>query len=107
MSDIIIMNSCLWDVNRRGPTFKEIYEMNLNKLVDDMKNKFPNTHFYWMTTPPGNFDFSKLRFIHFLFPVSRETNSQGMKIPGLYFQNYSTCFNVVEANNLSGKNFRK
>ena len=61
LSDIIIMNSCLWDVNRRGPTFKEIYEENLNKLVENMNNKFPNTQFYWMTTPPSNFDFNKGR----------------------------------------------
>ena len=70
------MNSCLWDVNRRGPTFKEIYEENLNKLVDDMKNKFSNTQFYWMTTPPSNFDFNKEGIIaekHFFdaFPRSR------------------------------------
>ena len=106
LSDIIIMNSCLWDINRRGPTFKEIYEEKLNKLVDTMTNKFPNTQLYWMTTPPGNFDLNK-RFIYLLFPVSMETNAKGMNIPGLYFQNYSTCFNVVEANNLAGINLRK
>jgi len=85
--DIIIMNSCLWDVNRRGPTYKEIYEEKLNKLVDTMKNKFPNTQLYWMTTPP----------------VAEETNSKGMRLPGLFFQNYTTCFNVVEANKLAGE----
>ena len=106
LSDIIIMNSCLWDVNRRGPTFKEIYEEKLNKLVDSMKNKFPRTQLYWMTTPPSNFDFNK-RFIYLLSPVSWKTDSRGMKLPGLHFQNVSTCFNVIEANHLCGKNVMK
>ena len=52
------MNSCLWDINRRGPTYKEIYEEKLNQLVDAMKNKFPDTQLYWMTTPPSKFDLS-------------------------------------------------
>merc|ERR550517_1591380 len=30
-----------------------------------------------------------------------------MKLPGLYFQNLSTCYNVVEANNLSGEIMKK
>ena len=99
------MNSCLWDVNRRGPTFKEIYEENLNKLVDNMKNKFTNTQFYWMTTPPSNFEILTL-FTYFLpFLVAWKTESRGMRHPGLYFQNYSTCFNVVEANHFAGINF--
>ena len=102
LSDIIIMNSCLWDINRRGPTYKEIYEEKLNKLVDDMKNDFPNTQLYWMTTPPGFFYFIKDFLIPLSFPVAEETNSNGMRLPELFFQNYTTCFNVVEANKLAG-----
>ena len=96
------MNSCLWDINRRGPTYKEIYEEKLNQLVDAMKNKFPDTQLYWMTTPPGFFYFITDFLISLLFPVAEETNSNGMRLPGLFFQNYTTCFNVVEANKLAG-----
>ena len=65
--DIVIMNSCLWDVNRRGPLGPELYEQNLKSLLADMRNYFPKTDFYWMTSPPSNELKQKNSVINFEF----------------------------------------
>ena len=91
MIDIIIMNSCLWDINRWGPTGKELYEGRLEELISFLKTEVPTVQFYWMTT----------------LPISSQTTSRGMGVQGLEFQNYSTRFSVVEANHLSAKLMKK
>jgi len=85
--DIILMGSCLWDVNRRGPTGPELYTEKLQTLVSHVNTHFPRTHFVWMTSPPN----------------SSETNSKGMSVQGLEFQNFSSRYAVVEANHRSAK----
>eukprot|EP00794_Sanderia_malayensis_P005247 gene5247-5911_t len=50
--DIIIMNSCLWDVHRYGTKEIQNYEANLFKLIRFVKKTHPKTLFLWTTTPP-------------------------------------------------------
>ena len=50
--DVIIMNSCLWDVHRYGDKGTADYEINMNKLLDCIENTHPNVVFIWATTPP-------------------------------------------------------
>lgn len=82
--DLILMNSCLWDVNRWGPFGIKEYKENLPKLLTTVKSILSEEDgmFIWLTAQPG----------------SRELNSKGMNVPGLEFQNKTTRYNVVEAN---------
>ena len=51
-TDIIVMNSCLWDVHRHGKAGVEKYEENLEKLVSALQRLIPDCLFIWITTPP-------------------------------------------------------
>ena len=51
-TDIIVMNSCLWDVHRHGKKGIEHYEDNLEKLVSSLRRLLPDCLFIWLTTPP-------------------------------------------------------
>ncbi|XP_057307414.1 calponin homology domain-containing protein DDB_G0272472-like [Hydractinia symbiolongicarpus] len=51
-TDIIVMNSCLWDVHRHGKKGIEKYEENLEKLVASLRRLLPDCLFIWLTTPP-------------------------------------------------------
>ena len=49
--DVVIMNSCLWDVHRyTGGKLK--YEENLENLVKCIVRELPDVFFIWLTTPP-------------------------------------------------------
>ena len=52
--DVIIVNSCLWDLTRYGPRGGvESYKDSLKRLLDEMKaNMPPETLFIWNTTLP-------------------------------------------------------
>ena len=83
ISDILIASSCLWDVNRWGPSSEDCYRENIEKLISHLPY---NCSFFWLTSPP----------------VSSELSSRGMASPGLDFQNFTTMFNVIEGNQTSG-----
>ena len=51
-TDIIVMNSCLWDVHRHGKKGIDNYEENLEKLVLALRRLMPDCIFVWLTTPP-------------------------------------------------------
>merc|ERR1712126_361346 len=80
--DILIASSCLWDVNRWGPSSEDCYRENIEKLISNLPL---NCSFFWITSPP----------------VSSELSSRGMASPGLDFQNFTTMFNVIEGNQTS------
>jgi len=86
--DFLLVNSCLWDINRWGPTGPEDFKANLSTMVSDVPGILaPGGHCVWLTSPPG----------------SKEIDSKGMNVPGLDFQCLTTRYNVVEANWLAGK----
>lgn len=50
---VLIMNSCLWDLHRYGPSGPVTYRNNMNKLVDAVKKIIPNDGvFIWNATMP-------------------------------------------------------
>ena len=50
--DVIIMNSCLWDLHRYGPHGPAAFKKNLRKLMEDLKKRLPTSTFIWMATLP-------------------------------------------------------
>jgi len=51
--DVVIMNSCMWDISRYGPTSEEDYYHNMNILCTRMREVLPKTTlFLWTTTLP-------------------------------------------------------
>jgi len=82
--DTIIMNSCLWDVNRNGPFAYFEYKKCVEKLLELVPKIIHkgNGSFFWLTNPS----------------VAKQTQSRGMYVPGLEFQCVSARFDVVEAN---------
>jgi len=60
--DVIIVNSCLWDLTRYGPRGGvESYKDSLKRLLDEMKaNMPPETLFIWNTTLPLSSDPEKI-----------------------------------------------
>ena len=83
-TDIIVMNSCLWDVHRHGKKGIEKYEENLEKLVASLRRLLPDCLFIWLTTPPvhikskGGFlmrpgtDMVKINEVKFCNEIARE-----------------------------------
>lgn len=81
--DILLINSCLWDINRWGPTGPTDFKKNMSTLVSEVPGILAQGgHCIWLTSPPG----------------SKELDSKGMNVPGLDFQCLTTQANVVEAN---------
>ena len=52
--DIIIMNSCLWDLHRYGPHGLDAFKKNLNRLLVDVGNRLGDSLFIWTATLPVN-----------------------------------------------------
>ncbi|XP_021928256.1 PC-esterase domain-containing protein 1B-like isoform X2 [Zootermopsis nevadensis] len=51
--DVIIMNSCLWDITRWGPNGVTAYKDNMVKLMKLLKTSLPpETLVIWTTAPP-------------------------------------------------------
>ena len=52
--DILIINSCLWDVNRWGPTGPEDFKDNMETFVKQAPTVLPSGGLcIWLTAPPG------------------------------------------------------
>jgi hypothetical protein len=80
--DFILINSCLWDINRWGPRGIEEFKENVPKLMQLFKSLLPDyTQLIWMTTPP----------------ISVEVRG-GFMIEQLEFTKHSMRFNVMESN---------
>ena len=51
--DVIIMNSCVWDLHRYGPHGMSAFKRNLKKLMDSVEvGMGPNSTFIWTATLP-------------------------------------------------------
>ena len=81
--DLVIFNSCLWDVNRWGPFGIENFKENITNLLHCAKRNVTDHggKFLWITNqPPG------------------KLNSRAMRVPPLDFQSVTTKYNVAELN---------
>ncbi|XP_065649492.1 uncharacterized protein LOC100211039 isoform X1 [Hydra vulgaris] len=91
-TDIIVMNSCLWDVHRHGKAGVEKYEENLEKLVSALQRLIPDCLFIWVTTPPvhikskGGFlmqpgtDLVKINEVRYCNEIAREVFREANEI---------------------------
>ncbi|XP_074650473.1 PC-esterase domain-containing protein 1B-like [Tubulanus polymorphus] len=51
--DVVIMNSCLWDMSRYGPSFMGRYQDNIDHLFNQVNSVLPkDTLFMWLTCTP-------------------------------------------------------
>jgi len=50
--DLILVLSCLWDINRWGSGGIEEYKKNSKKLLSYFKANFPSAQVMWLTSPP-------------------------------------------------------
>ncbi|XP_061184626.1 PC-esterase domain-containing protein 1A-like [Saccostrea echinata] len=80
--DIIIMNSCLWDISRYGKNGVEEYKVNLVRLFDRLKEVVsPDCLVIWNAT----------------LPISKNVRG-GFLIPGVEFMNSTLRLDILEAN---------
>ncbi|XP_076317564.1 PC-esterase domain-containing protein 1A-like isoform X2 [Tachypleus tridentatus] len=80
--DIIVVNSCLWDISRWGPNGVEEYRKNLNMLMAKLQDTVSEDCLViWSTT----------------LPLSQKMKG-GFLVPQLEFLKYSLRFHVMEAN---------
>ncbi|XP_078668192.1 PC-esterase domain-containing protein 1A-like [Branchiostoma floridae x Branchiostoma belcheri] len=80
--DLIIMNSCLWDITRYGPSSVPMYKKNLKKLFGRFKEVLPEqTLVIWNTT----------------LPVANSVRG-GFLIPEVEFKNETLRLDILEAN---------
>ena len=50
--DLILILSCLWDINRWGSGGIEDYKKNSKKLLNHIRTNFPSAQVMWLTSPP-------------------------------------------------------
>ncbi|XP_067002014.1 PC-esterase domain-containing protein 1A isoform X2 [Anabrus simplex] len=80
--DVIVINSCLWDISRWGPNGVPEYKDNLVKLMKLFKSCLPErTLVVWVTVPPLS---NKIR--------------GGLLIHQVEFMQHTLRFEVMEAN---------
>ncbi|XP_046385586.1 PC-esterase domain-containing protein 1B-like isoform X1 [Ischnura elegans] len=80
--DIVIVNSCLWDITRWGPNGVTLYKDNMRKLFSIMKSSLPSTTLVIFSTTP---------------PVSQSC-SAAFLVRQVEFMRHSLRFEVMEAN---------
>ena len=80
--DVVIMNSCLWDILRWGPDGVSKYKRNIIDLMKKFRSSLPSsTLVIWTTTPP----------------IAAEP-SGGFLIKQIEFMKHTIRFEVMEAN---------
>uniref|UniRef100_T1ILA2 Uncharacterized protein n=1 Tax=Strigamia maritima TaxID=126957 RepID=T1ILA2_STRMM len=82
LPDVVIMNSCLWDITRWGPNGVDAYKANMRKLMTQLKATLDeNCLFVWTTS----------------MPISRDMQ-EGLLISDVKFLPYQLRFEIMEAN---------
>ncbi|XP_045191184.2 PC-esterase domain-containing protein 1A-like [Mercenaria mercenaria] len=82
LPDAVIMNSCLWDISRYGPSSVEQYKKNLNTLFKRLRKELPKTCLImWNMT----------------LPISKKARG-GVLIPEVEHLNVSLRLDILEAN---------
>ncbi|KAF8774811.1 uncharacterized protein LOC129984328 [Argiope bruennichi] len=84
--DVIIINSCVWDITRWGCDGVYNYKKNLKFLMKEFRRLIPRSLIIWITTPP----------------LAAEMKG-GFLVKELQFLKYSLRFHVVEANHFARK----
>ncbi|KAF8774723.1 PC-esterase domain-containing protein 1B-like [Argiope bruennichi] len=84
--DVIVINSCLWDITRWGFDGVEHFKENLKSLMEEFKVLFSDCLIIWVTAPP----------------IACELKG-GFLVKELQFLKYSLRFHVVEANHYARK----
>ncbi|GBM09822.1 PC-esterase domain-containing protein 1A [Araneus ventricosus] len=84
--DVIVVNSCLWDMTRWGCDGVKHFKEDLKFLMKEFKVLFPDCLIIWVTTPP----------------IACELKG-GFLVKELQFLKYSLRFHVVEANHYARK----
>ncbi|XP_076103356.1 PC-esterase domain-containing protein 1A-like [Mytilus galloprovincialis] len=80
--DVVIMNSCLWDITRYGKASVEMYKENLDKLYQRFKECLPEECLVlWNAT----------------LPISKDARG-GFIIPEIEFMNSTLRLDILEAN---------
>ncbi|XP_062601144.1 nuclear transcription factor Y subunit gamma-like [Saccostrea cucullata] len=80
--DVVIMNSCLWDISRYGSNGVDEYKENLNKLFDRFKQCLPEDSLViWNTT----------------LPVAKDMRG-GFLVPKVEFMKSTLRLDILEAN---------
>nr|XP_034330368.1 GATA zinc finger domain-containing protein 14 [Crassostrea gigas]XP_034330369.1 GATA zinc finger domain-containing protein 14 [Crassostrea gigas]XP_034330370.1 GATA zinc finger domain-containing protein 14 [Crassostrea gigas]XP_034330371.1 GATA zinc finger domain-containing protein 14 [Crassostrea gigas]XP_034330372.1 GATA zinc finger domain-containing protein 14 [Crassostrea gigas] len=80
--DVVIMNSCLWDISRYGPSGVDEYKENLNTLFDRFKQCLPeDTLVIWNTT----------------LPIAKDVRG-GFLVPEVDFMKNTLRLDILEAN---------
>ncbi|KAB7502141.1 PC-esterase domain-containing protein 1A, partial [Armadillidium nasatum] len=81
--DIIVVNSCMWDVTRWGPMREDDYKEDLIKFFSRIKKILPeDTLVIWTST----------------LPISTNFTKGGVLIKQLEFMKFSLRFMILEAN---------
>ncbi|XP_023243647.1 PC-esterase domain-containing protein 1A-like isoform X2 [Centruroides sculpturatus] len=89
--DIVLINSCLWDITRWGPKGVENYKINLQIIARKFREILPEDCLViWLTT----------------LPISQDVKG-GFLVPELEFLKFSLRFHVMEANIYARKVFNK
>ncbi|XP_041370527.1 PC-esterase domain-containing protein 1A-like [Gigantopelta aegis] len=85
--DVVIMNSCLWDISRYGPSSIEDYKKNLKTLFARLNEVVPEACLLiWNTT----------------MPISKNARG-GFLIPEIAFMNSTLRLDILEANFYAAK----
>uniref|UniRef100_A0A914WPS6 Uncharacterized protein n=1 Tax=Plectus sambesii TaxID=2011161 RepID=A0A914WPS6_9BILA len=62
--DIVVMNSCLWDISRYGHRSEEDYLTNMATVLKRMQEVLPpKSMFLWMSTPPVSSHIAERQFL--------------------------------------------
>ncbi|ELT87625.1 hypothetical protein CAPTEDRAFT_53584, partial [Capitella teleta] len=99
--DLVIMNSCLWDITRYGPRSMEDYQVNLQLLFKRVREVLPKeTLFVWHTAMPlaekirGGFFIEQIDFMNDVirvdvmignFHAAKAAHDHGMDVLDLHF----------------------
>ncbi|KAI4454728.1 sarcoma antigen ny-sar-23 [Holotrichia oblita] len=71
---LIVMNSCLWDITRYGPSSIAEFKLNFIQMLQFVKENLPRTKMVWITTLPpspkcrGGFLNAQARFLQTMLP---------------------------------------
>ncbi|CAF1182399.1 unnamed protein product [Adineta steineri] len=52
--DIIIMNSCVWDISRYGIDAMRSYQRNIDHIMSSFRQMLPDTLFLWLSALPAS-----------------------------------------------------
>lgn len=73
---LIVMNSCLWDISRYGPSAVAEFKANFTEMLEFVQMNLPNMKMVWLTTLPpspncrGGFINAEVRLLQSMLPFN-------------------------------------